>query len=65
VACFRKHTLNVTDLAWTSDSTEVLSGSYDKTCKIWQLGSDKLKASYDCNGFVQTVMFNPQGNIFD
>ncbi|RKP10857.1 WD40-repeat-containing domain protein [Thamnocephalis sphaerospora] len=62
VACFRKHTLNVSDLSWTSDSTELLSGSYDQTCKIWAPGSEKMKASYDCDGFVQAVMFNPQDN---
>ncbi|RKP27973.1 WD40-repeat-containing domain protein [Syncephalis pseudoplumigaleata] len=67
VTCFRKHTLNVSDLSWTHDSTELLSGSYDQTCKIWSLSSEKLKTSFDCDGFVQTVMFHPQGkhvNLF-
>ncbi|KAI8049073.1 WD40-repeat-containing domain protein [Syncephalis plumigaleata] len=65
VTCFRKHTLNVSDLSWTHDSSELLSGSYDQTCKIWSLSSEKLKASFDCDGFVQTVMFHPQDvNLF-
>ncbi|KAI9209632.1 WD40-repeat-containing domain protein [Polychytrium aggregatum] len=63
--CFKKHTLNISDLCWSTDSTELLSGGYDQTCNIWDLENGKLADSFETDGFVQCVMFNPQDqNIF-
>ncbi|KAI8800555.1 WD40-repeat-containing domain protein, partial [Cladochytrium replicatum] len=65
IHCFKKHTLNVSDLGWTADSTELLSGAYDQTCKIWDVESGKLMESYDCDGFVQSIMsYQRDKNIF-
>lgn len=57
----KKHSLNVSDLSWFSDSSQLLSGAYDQTCKVWDTETGKLVESYASEGFVQCVMFNPQG----
>jgi COMPASS component SWD3 len=59
--CLKKHTLNVSDLCWSSDSAELLSGAYDQTCKTWDVEGGRMIESYDVEGFVQCVMFNPSG----
>lgn len=53
--CLKGHTLNLSDLAWTPDSTRLLTGGYDETCKTWDLDGGKLVSSYDAEGLVQCV----------
>ena len=53
----KKHTVNISDLCWSHDSTELLSGGYDQTCKLWEVESGRLIDSFDCEGFVQCVSF--------
>lgn len=55
------HGLNISDLAWGHDSTLLLSGAYDKTCKLWDVESGKQLDSFEGEGFVQCVRFHPQG----
>ena len=55
------HGLNISDLAWSHDSTLLLSGAYDKTCKLWDVKSGKQLDSFEGEGFVQCVRFHPQG----
>jgi COMPASS component SWD3 len=59
------HELNISDLSWSQSSSLLLSGAYDQTCKIWDIEQGKLLESYDTDGFVQCVAFNPiDSNIF-
>ncbi|KAJ3276403.1 Superoxide dismutase [Cu-Zn] [Terramyces sp. JEL0728] len=63
--CLTGHALNISDLSWSDCSTELLSGGYDQTCKTWNVEQGKLLESFDSDGFVQCVQFNPQNkNIF-
>ncbi|KAI8612874.1 WD40-repeat-containing domain protein [Chytriomyces sp. MP71] len=59
VAVLKRHTLNVSDVCWSEDSSQLLSGAYDQTCKTWDVENSKFLESFDCDGFVQSVMFNP------
>ena len=56
-----KHTMNVTDICWSNDSSKLLSGSFDQTCKLWDIESGKMINSFDYHGFVQCVKYNPKG----
>ncbi|ORY42729.1 WD40 repeat-like protein [Rhizoclosmatium globosum] len=55
----KRHSLNISDLCWSEDSTLLLSGAYDQTCKTWDIENSKFLESFDCDGFVQCVQFNP------
>lgn len=59
--CLKAHTLNVSDLAWTTDSATLLSGSYDETCKTWDIQTGKLVCSTETEGFVQCVAWDFMG----
>ncbi|ORY51198.1 WD40 repeat-like protein, partial [Neocallimastix californiae] len=60
-----KHTMNVTDLCWSNDSIKLISGSFDQTCKLWDIETGKMINSFDYQGFVQCVKYNPkENNIF-
>ncbi|KAG9294612.1 hypothetical protein G9A89_008091 [Geosiphon pyriformis] len=61
-ACLKGHSLNVSDVCWSNDSTALLSGAYDQTCKVWDIESNKYSCSFEIEGFVQCVMFDPQDN---
>jgi WD40 repeat protein len=37
VACLAEHQLNVSDLAWAGDSTELLSAGFDSVAKLWDV----------------------------
>lgn len=57
-----KHTLNVTDVCWSNDSSKLISGSFDQTCKLWDIESGKMLNSFEYQGFVQCVKYNPKDN---
>lgn len=57
---FVGHSLNISDIDWILDSTEIVSGSYDQTAAIWDVEGGKMKASFGLEGFVQCVAFNPK-----
>ncbi|KAJ3005840.1 UNVERIFIED_CONTAM: hypothetical protein HDU68_004383, partial [Siphonaria sp. JEL0065] len=59
ISILKRHTLNISDLCWSEDSSLLLSGGYDQTCKTWDIENGKFLESFDCDGFVQCVMFNP------
>ncbi|CAG8667689.1 1699_t:CDS:10 [Ambispora leptoticha] len=63
-SCLKGHTLNISDVFWSNDSTTLLSGAYDQTCKAWDLETNKYTYSFETEGFVQCVMFDPQDNNF-
>ncbi|KNE67635.1 hypothetical protein AMAG_19641 [Allomyces macrogynus ATCC 38327] len=58
----KRHTVNVSDLCWSDTSKELVSAAYDQTCKTWDTETGKLTGSYECEGFVQCVQFNPANN---
>eukprot|EP01114_Cavostelium_apophysatum_P020950 TRINITY_DN7171_c0_g1_i1.p1 TRINITY_DN7171_c0_g1~~TRINITY_DN7171_c0_g1_i1.p1 ORF type:complete len:525 (-),score=115.98 TRINITY_DN7171_c0_g1_i1:236-1810(-) len=60
--CLQEHSLNVSDLSWSNDSSELLSGGYDQKVKAWDINKGKLISSHSISGFVQAVSFNPTDN---
>ncbi|ORZ36991.1 WD40-repeat-containing domain protein [Catenaria anguillulae PL171] len=58
----KRHTVNISELCWSSTSRELVSAAYDQTCKLWDTEQGKLVSSYECEGFVQCVQFNPADN---
>lgn len=58
--CLKKHSNSVSDLAWSNDSKLLLSGGYDQTCKLWNVETGKFMDSFDAEGFVQCVAFDPK-----
>lgn len=55
VLCLKSHSLNISDLSWSIDSTTLLSGGYDSTCKTWDIESGTLSGSWETKGFVQCL----------
>ncbi|KAL6074290.1 WD domain G-beta repeat [Balamuthia mandrillaris] len=62
VACLAEHELNVSDVCWSNDSTQLLSGSFDHSIKLWDAVKGELQGSYETQGLVQSVKFNPADN---
>ena len=60
-ACLKGHKLNVSDVCWSNDSSSIISGAYDQTCKLWDIETSRYTHSFENEGFVQCVMFNPTG----
>ncbi|KAI9189324.1 hypothetical protein H9P43_000755 [Blastocladiella emersonii ATCC 22665] len=58
----KRHTVNVSEVCWSNTSRELVSAAYDQTCKTWDTETGKLTGSYECEGFVQCVQFNPADN---
>lgn len=54
---FKEHSLNVSEVAWNKDC-QLLSGSFDQTCKLWDISVGTVINSFDCEGFVQCVSFD-------
>jgi chromatin assembly factor 1 subunit B len=59
----RPHQSDVMDLAWSPDSTRLLSGSVDNTAVIWDIrGGKRISQQFrDHNGYVQGVAWCPRG----
>lgn len=57
----RGHMEDIYDLAWSPDSTSLISGSVDNTARLWNVQKGK---SYAClqehQGFVQGVTWDPK-----
>lgn len=53
--CLKSHSLNISDLSWSIDSSTLLSGGYDQTCKTWDIESGTLSGSWETKGFVQCL----------
>jgi COMPASS component SWD3 len=66
VQILKKHLSSVSEVCWSPDSTELLSASFDHSCKTWDVEAGKLLESFDCDGFVQGVQFvpNAEANTF-
>lgn len=61
VSILRRHSEDVYDLAWSPDSTQLISGSVDKTCVIWDVSTGAvLDHLREHQHFVQGVAWHPQ-----
>ena len=54
-----KHAMNVSDVAWSADSTALLSASFDASCIVWDVDSGKALSVHKTDSFVQCATFNP------
>lgn len=53
----------VTSVAWSPDSNNIVSASYDKTVKIWNVNNGREINSFKAHSdLVNTVNFSPDGN---
>jgi COMPASS component SWD3 len=59
VACLAEHQLNISDLAWASDSSELLSAGFDSVAKLWDVNKAESIRTFAATGFLQAVQFNP------
>lgn len=60
---FKRHLLSVSEVCWSRDCKDLLSAGFDQSCKLWDIDSGKLVASFECEGFLQSVQFSDK-NIF-
>lgn len=58
------HSASVRAIAFTSDGTQIVSGSEDKTIKLWESLSGKVLYSIPNPGWVQAVALHPDDRIF-
>jgi COMPASS component SWD3 len=59
------HTMLVPEVSWSDDSCSLVSGSFDKTVKLWDVTSGQATYTAETSGFVQTVSFEPhQSSVF-
>ncbi len=56
---------DILDLAWSKDSTIIISGSIDNSCIVWSVASGaKLAILKEPKGFVQGVVYDPLGSVY-
>lgn len=56
---FVGHGAHVSSIAFASDGCTVLTGSYDKTVKLWDVATGRELRNYRINRFVSSVAFDP------
>ncbi|TMW63861.1 hypothetical protein Poli38472_002802 [Pythium oligandrum] len=62
LASLTQHSQLVIDVSWSSDSSTLVSASYDHTVKLWDVEKSQLQASSEVPGLVQCVSFNLADN---
>ncbi|MFN0215541.1 MAG: WD40 repeat domain-containing protein, partial [Saprospiraceae bacterium] len=61
-ACtFTGHASSVRSVAFSPDGKQVLTGSYDKTAKLWNLSGRELQTFSGHVSYVRSVAFSPDG----
>ena len=59
---FEGHSYSVNSVAFSPDGQSILSGSKDKTIKLWDKGSGKMLKSFEGHSnSVNSVAFSPDG----
>jgi WD40 repeat protein len=62
LAMYRGHMGRINALAWSPDSTEIVSGSADRTAQMWNIVSGKTVWTYETRlKWVLTVDWSPDG----
>ncbi|CAF0976061.1 unnamed protein product [Brachionus calyciflorus] len=62
---FRGHLEDILDLAWSRDSTTLISGSIDNSVIVWNVNTgNKIAILKEPKGFVQGVVFDPLGATY-
>ncbi|MCI0688656.1 MAG: hypothetical protein L0Y54_15685 [Sporichthyaceae bacterium] len=64
VAAGAHHTDRVESLAYSPDGTNLLSGSFDATVKLWQLNQGTVETIVQGPIRVDAVAFSPDGRLF-
>ena len=49
-------------MAWSPDSTQIASGSYDNTVKLWNAGTFECQSTLTVDSSVYSVAFSPDGS---
>ena len=60
VRTFEGHKYAVNSVAFSPDSRHIVSGSNDKTLKLWETASGRLVRTFEHRGYVKAT-FNPDG----
>jgi WD40 repeat protein/Tfp pilus assembly protein PilF len=64
VSSFEKHTSWVISIAYTPDGKHLLSGSYDKTARLWDAETGEQVLEYgDATGAIEAVAISPDGRL--
>jgi eukaryotic-like serine/threonine-protein kinase len=58
-----EHTSSVTSVAWSPDGQSILTGSFDKTAKIWGVATERTTLTFNKHtAGVTAVAWSPDGN---
>lgn len=57
------HNRTVKDITFNNDGTQFLSGSYDKTVKLWDTETGKVIQRFNTHSIVNCVKFNPKPDL--
>lgn len=63
-ATFRKHSSRVTGLAFSADGKVLLSGSSDRTVRLWSVESRRLIAAIECRAAISCLACSEEGTYF-
>jgi WD40 repeat protein len=59
---FEGHTAKVDSVAFSPDGLSVLTGSLDRTARLWDVGTGKLKQTFEEDNSVPSATYSPDGH---